>query len=412
MPTTAVRFSAIIPAFNAGDGFRHLLNILRRQEDVPPPEIIVVDSGSTDRTVAVAGECGARVIDLPQAEFSHSHARNLGAETASGDYLLFTVQDALPPSQRWLREMFMALRKHHAAAVSCAEYPRVDADLFYRAVSWNHNRFMGVADSDRVMRLPPIATPTTLRQNAQLSNTACLVSRVAFSHYRFRGSYAEDLDFGLRLIRDGHTLAFLGTTHIIHSHNRPASYYFKRGYVDTLTLRQMFDGNEANPCQIHDMLAQIDASRRALDGLLDETLDTLQLPCTPAALSTRVEADLANRSAERHHGRAEVTPDRYVDEPLACLLNELLHQSCPAGAVSGDADVMVAAVRGMSSMLLAYMSESYVAIDDLAIDEFKQAMYKGWALHSGGQLASLVMLQGGPSTESNLWLHRAMSRAV
>lgn len=76
--------------------------------------------------------------------FSHSFARNLGAEEATGDYLLFTVQDALPPSSTWLYELFQVIKDQNVVAVSCAETPREDADLFYRQISWNNYNFLGL----------------------------------------------------------------------------------------------------------------------------------------------------------------------------------------------------------------------------------------------------------------------------
>ena len=411
MPSSAVRFSVIIPTLNAGVMFRQLLNALRMQQGASTPEIIVVDSGSTDQTVATAIECDARVIAVPAAGFSHSAARMAGARTASGDYLLFTVQDALPSSLAWLREMFEALQRFGATAISCAEYPRSDADLFYRAASWNHDRFMGVRDSDRVMRLPLVETPMALRQNAQLSNTACLVHRDIFSRYGFRGSYAEDLDLGLRLIRDGYTLGLLGTTRVIHSHNRPASYHFKRGYVDTLTLRQLFSDAEPVHRPLPALMAEIAASRRALDDLVHETLDGLRLPCTLADLTSRVAADLATRSAAISDTPLPVVSDQYVDQPLASLLNALVEQ-CGDRPSDDEAGAILSAVSGMSGMVLEYMSDSYDVISRDELAEFTHALYKGWALQAGGQLAAHVSGGGGPTAESHVWLHTALSHEV
>jgi glycosyltransferase involved in cell wall biosynthesis len=57
-------------------------------------EIIVVDRQARTKTAATAAECGAPVIEIQKDSFSHSSARNLSAQAASGEYLLFTVQDA------------------------------------------------------------------------------------------------------------------------------------------------------------------------------------------------------------------------------------------------------------------------------------------------------------------------------
>src|ERR1700720_1582367 len=109
------------------------------QEGVKELEVIVVDSGSTDGTCGVAEQQAARLLNIAPEHFAHSVARNQGAEHASGEYLLFMVQDALPLTNLWLREMVGALEDNELAAVSCAEYPRSDSDLFYQFLIHNHN---------------------------------------------------------------------------------------------------------------------------------------------------------------------------------------------------------------------------------------------------------------------------------
>ncbi len=57
-------------------------------------EIIVSDGGSTDRTIALAQEAGARVVRAPGGRGSQMHA---GAEVAMGDILWFVHADTIPP---------------------------------------------------------------------------------------------------------------------------------------------------------------------------------------------------------------------------------------------------------------------------------------------------------------------------
>lgn len=55
-------------------------------------EIIVVDTGSTDRTKAIAAEAGARVLDFPWCD-DFAAARNVGVELASGTHILVLDAD-------------------------------------------------------------------------------------------------------------------------------------------------------------------------------------------------------------------------------------------------------------------------------------------------------------------------------
>lgn len=63
-------------------------------------ELIVVDTGSRDRTVAIAREAGARVIEI---EWPHDFAaaRNASLDAATGDWILvLDADEELPPETR------------------------------------------------------------------------------------------------------------------------------------------------------------------------------------------------------------------------------------------------------------------------------------------------------------------------
>src|SRR4051812_17147054 len=84
--------SVIIPTKNAGPEIRLLIRKLRTQEGIPEPEIIFVDSGSTDQTIEIAQQSDVQLVRIPSESFTHSVARNTGGDRARGEYLLFMVQ--------------------------------------------------------------------------------------------------------------------------------------------------------------------------------------------------------------------------------------------------------------------------------------------------------------------------------
>src|SRR5271170_6258104 len=67
--------SVVIPTLNGGRLFAEVMDGLCRQKFVGAVEILVIDSGSTDGTVGVALAAGARVAEIPQAEFDHGLTR-------------------------------------------------------------------------------------------------------------------------------------------------------------------------------------------------------------------------------------------------------------------------------------------------------------------------------------------------
>lgn len=127
--------SVVVPTLNAGAELASCLEALQGAD-----ELIVVDGGSADWTVATAGELGARVISTAAGRGIQLRA---GAAAASGDWLLFVHADTiLEPGWR------AAVSKHIEAQPDKAAYFRLRlragnrrARLIERAVDWRCRLF-------------------------------------------------------------------------------------------------------------------------------------------------------------------------------------------------------------------------------------------------------------------------------
>jgi len=88
------RVSIIIPTLNEeiclGRSLRHLSLL-----EPPAWEVLVVDGGSEDETIAIAQKLGARVLASNQR--GRAVQMNLGAEAATGDILCFLHADTFVP---------------------------------------------------------------------------------------------------------------------------------------------------------------------------------------------------------------------------------------------------------------------------------------------------------------------------
>jgi glycosyltransferase involved in cell wall biosynthesis len=392
--------SVVIPVKDAGDDLRRLLAALRDQQGLTDLEIVVVDSGSTDGSGDTAREFDATVISIAPEDFSHSGTRNLAAQRSRGTHLLFTVQDALPPSEFWLHDLLSLMKSEKVAAVSCAERPRADADLFYRVSLWFHNRFMEVDGRDRIMSKPDEESYLALRKNGQLSNIACLMPKALFLQYGFRGDFGEDLDLGVRLIKDGYKLALLGTARVLHSHNRPAYYHLKRGYVDALLLSQMFRDFPVHAVDADDLLRSIGPAFDVLDALVHRDLRQLALPCATPAVSRMVLDSLQAAGA---------TTVAYIERPHPCVqdtnLQSFLQRRCGRSQGEGSPNpanpVVLGAVRGALAGVFEYMMNTADVVDGPALQDFIACLYKTCAIQCGSLLGSTF---GRGSVETRLRL--------
>ena len=87
--------SIILPTYNEAASIGPLLRYLRATAGEPAPELLVVDGGSTDETVAQARQAGATVLGSPRK--GRAAQLNYGAKQAQGELLYFLHADSYPP---------------------------------------------------------------------------------------------------------------------------------------------------------------------------------------------------------------------------------------------------------------------------------------------------------------------------
>jgi len=214
--------SVVIPTLNAGPHLRGLVDSLARPAE--RIEVIVIDSESSDGTADLAASLGCSVYRIPRRRFDHGGSRNLGAEKASGDILVFLTQDALPSSPEFLSRLTAPIRDGRAAAAYARQIPSADAkppEAFARL--YNYPPQSSVRHISNIER-------RTLR-TFFFSNAASAVSRVCFNSV---GGFPapvptnEDMLLCARLLDAGHRIAYVADAEVIHSHNFSLAQVFRR----------------------------------------------------------------------------------------------------------------------------------------------------------------------------------------
>lgn len=90
-----LKISIVIPVINEAENLGSLLGFLRNNSQTNQiEEIIVVDGGSTDQTIAIAKELGAII---GHSEKGRAKQMNHGAKMAKGSILYFLHADTFPP---------------------------------------------------------------------------------------------------------------------------------------------------------------------------------------------------------------------------------------------------------------------------------------------------------------------------
>jgi glycosyltransferase involved in cell wall biosynthesis len=188
-----VKISVVIPAYNAEAFIAAAIESCLRQNP-GPHEVIVVDDASSDRTVEIAKSYPppVRVICVDRNR-GVSHARNLGAQEATGDWI------ALLDADDWF------LPEKFEGQIRCmAQNP--DAKFIYSGF-----RTEGANGTQEFPALPVRKIESELRYRVPFGLSSVMVRRDAFLElggFDTTLRYADDWDFHLRFAARFSTGAF------------------------------------------------------------------------------------------------------------------------------------------------------------------------------------------------------------
>ena len=109
--------SIIIPVKNGGQTIDACLKGIFEQTIIAQTEVIIIDSGSTDNTLEIIKKYPVCLYQIPPEDFGHGKTRNYGVSLAQGKFVVMTVQDARPASNKWLELLLSNFSDEKTVAV-------------------------------------------------------------------------------------------------------------------------------------------------------------------------------------------------------------------------------------------------------------------------------------------------------
>jgi glycosyltransferase involved in cell wall biosynthesis len=224
MTSSIPRISVVIPTKNAGTEWIPLCRHLALVRDRYDLEVLVIDSGSSDRTVEHAREAGLRVHELSPDEFGHGRTRNLGVRMTSGDVICFLTQDVLPCTPDWPMHFAEALADPQVAGAYGRQVPRDASTMEMFFVTLNYPaaplRFRAGEGSPRPGRVI-------------FSNAFSAIRRDAWSAAPFPevAVVSEDQLWARLVMNAGYEVLYVPRAEALHAHRYTLRGLFSRTYL-------------------------------------------------------------------------------------------------------------------------------------------------------------------------------------
>lgn len=221
-----VTTSIVVRALNEAEHLPALYSGLLRQT-VQPDQIVLVDSGSADDTVAISAAHGADIVHIAPEDFSFGRSLNVGCAAATGDILVFVSAHVYPIDEHWLANLVEPFERDEVVL----SYGRQTGDHRTKFSELQLLRQWFPATSD-----PDQTTPFC-------NNANCAVRRSEWDKYHYDEDLTglEDLDWAEAALKRGGKIAYRADATIAHIHDEHFPRIRNRYRREAIAHRRIFD---------------------------------------------------------------------------------------------------------------------------------------------------------------------------
>jgi glycosyltransferase involved in cell wall biosynthesis len=207
--------SVLIRVKNERETLAQVLSLLKAQT-VQSFEVIVVDDNSTDGSDTLAYQFFDRdrvkVVTVPEGSFTHPYSCNLGAQAASGKYLVYLNGHAFPISHTWLEDGLYNFAEENVAGVFAYPFANKKAGNIEKL----RNHINALVHSQRIV--------FRRYQIGVLGTTNAIIRKSLWEEYNFNEGYiegGEDGDWARYWLSKNYVIIHDPQFRVYHSHNLP-----------------------------------------------------------------------------------------------------------------------------------------------------------------------------------------------
>ncbi|MGL4663244.1 MAG: glycosyltransferase [Culicoidibacterales bacterium] len=246
-----MKASVIIPLYNGGTLYKEVLEKLLVQE-YEDFEIVVVDSTSSDDSgefTKMMAEKDSRIIysRIQKITFQHGRTRNYGASLASGDFLVFITQDALPVDNKWLSEMIKPFSKdEQIAGVFGRHIAYENGDIYEKEALRKHfesfrddsdGAIFSIDDYDRFASDAGYQAHLSFYSDNASAMRKTVWEKIPYPEVEF----AEDQIWAKKILLAGYKKAYAHNAVVYHSHKYKFKEAMRRYADDSRAIYNMFN---------------------------------------------------------------------------------------------------------------------------------------------------------------------------
>lgn len=216
--------SVVIRTYNEERWIGTCLERIFSQEFEGDFEVIIVDSGSKDKTVEIARQFNTKIFDLP-GPFIAGWAINFGIERSGGEYIVILSAHAIPIGEKWMNNLIRNFNERKVAGVYGRQIPLPDC---------NPLDARGLTEQFGTER--KIQAKTFFFSNANSAIRRSIWREIPFDS---RAKASEDQWWAKRVLERGYVIVYEPSAAVMHSHNETLRQAYRRAREQAAQMKEI-----------------------------------------------------------------------------------------------------------------------------------------------------------------------------
>lgn len=228
------KISICIPTLNGAATIGRCLRAALSQDCPIPYDLLLIDSGSTDGTLELAGSFPVRIRKIHKGEFNHGDTRNLGVSLTTGEIVVFLTQDAIPADSQWLMALVREFTDPQVAGAYSRNVPHPESNpIVASGLSRDPSGQPGRREQQLLHGELATLDPTQRRLRFDFNDVSSAIRRDVWNRFPFpRTAFGEDVLFARGVIEAGFKIIYTPDSKVFHGHDDPPPVSAERARVD------------------------------------------------------------------------------------------------------------------------------------------------------------------------------------
>lgn len=218
--------SVVIRTLNEERYLDELLNEIQNQDSsILEIEVVVVDSGSSDKTLDIARKYNSRITHIAKEDFTFGRSLNVGCEFASGDYLVFISGHCIPCNKNWIENLVKPIHE------KLADY------TYGRQVARDTTKF---SENELFKKYFPLESRIP-QEGFFCNNANSALRRSTWETHKFDESLTglEDMFLAKEIVKKNKKIGYVAEAPVFHIHDEPWSKVKIRYEREAIALQEI-----------------------------------------------------------------------------------------------------------------------------------------------------------------------------